>query len=49
MSLNGALSAYNVLAVSYVNSSSWLHLKELLLFPTAGWHYGIDMCQSGGP
>ena len=26
-----------------------LHLRELLLFPTAVWHYGIDVCQSGGP
>ena len=24
-----------------------LHLRELL-FPTAEWHYGIDVCQSGG-
>ena len=25
-----------------------LHLRELLLFPTAGRLYGIDVCQSGG-
>ena len=26
-----------------------LHLRELLLFPTAGWQYGIDECQWEGP
>jgi len=26
-----------------------LHLRELWLFPTAEWQYGIDVCQSGGP
>jgi len=26
-----------------------LHLRELLLFPTAEWQYGIDVCLSEGP